>query len=165
MVSTSTRLAASPRVELQHDTFFNWHSRPPIPESVPFPQLCRLFLQLYRLRCSLLTSLRYTDSFFLNPWTPLVFGASYFALSLFLSSRQDGKNRIKGKGWDMAVLAHNIFLAAYSMWTYVTFLRTFADERLSRWVRTATDFGDGVGLQLRLYRSHHVWSVLPRIRN
>ncbi|ORY73626.1 ELO family [Leucosporidium creatinivorum] len=99
MASTTTRLAASPRVELQHDTFFNWHSRPPVPDSVPFPQL-------------------YT--FFLSPWTPLAFSIIYFITSHWLNNRQDGKNRIKGKGWDMAVLAHNIFLAAYSCWTFVS---------------------------------------------
>ncbi|GJN94014.1 hypothetical protein Rhopal_007077-T1 [Rhodotorula paludigena] len=57
--------------------------------------------------------------FTLNPYFPLAFGIVYFILAKTLSSLQTGKNRIAAPGWNVAVLAHNVFLAAYSAWTFL----------------------------------------------
>ncbi|CEQ42751.1 SPOSA6832_04606 [Sporobolomyces salmonicolor] len=56
---------------------------------------------------------------FMNPLTPLLFGLFYFATAKTLSHYQNGRNRIQGKGWNVVVVAHNIFLAVYSGWTFL----------------------------------------------
>jgi hypothetical protein len=61
--------------------------------------------------------LRRSDSFFLNPWVPFIFSVLYFAITKTLSHYADGKNRIQGRGWNVAVVLHNLFLAVYSGWT------------------------------------------------
>ncbi|GAA5880703.1 hypothetical protein JCM8547_007570 [Rhodosporidiobolus lusitaniae] len=71
---------------------------PPRPDGIPFPSAYDAFM---------------------NPITPFLFGVIYFAVAKTLSHFQNGKNRIKGRGWDVAVVAHNVFLAAYSAWTFV----------------------------------------------
>lgn len=59
------------------------------------------------------------DEFFMNPLTPFIFGIVYFAVAKTLSHYQNGRNRIQGKRWNTVVVAHNVFLAVYSAWTYV----------------------------------------------
>lgn len=59
-----------------------------------------------------------TDSTLTSPYFPIIFGAIYFVTAKYLSAKQNGKNRLQGsKIADWAVLAHNVFLAAYSAWT------------------------------------------------
>ncbi|KAL8292504.1 hypothetical protein RQP46_001116 [Phenoliferia psychrophenolica] len=60
------------------------------------------------------------DDFFLNPWTPVVFGVAYFAITKTLSHYQDGKNRMQGKRWKAFVVIHNMILAVYSGWTFAS---------------------------------------------
>lgn len=60
-----------------------------------------------------------TYDLFLNPVVPITFGIVYFIVAKTLSHFQDGKNRIRGKGWDAVVLLHNIILAGYSIWTFL----------------------------------------------
>ena len=77
-----------------------------------------------------------TYDLFLNPVVPITFGLVYFVVAKTLSHYQDGKNRIRGKGWDTVVLLHNIILAVYSAWTFLgtaphvfgEFWRGFADN-------------------------------------
>ncbi|GAA5833372.1 hypothetical protein JCM11251_003476 [Rhodosporidiobolus azoricus] len=91
--------------------------KPPRPEGIPLPGLYDAFM---------------------NPWTPLIFGLLYFVTAKTLSHYQNGKNRIRGPFWDFAVVAHNVFLAAYSAWTFVgtapqvfgAFWRGFASDGL-----------------------------------
>ncbi|KAK4048631.1 hypothetical protein OIV83_004601 [Microbotryomycetes sp. JL201] len=79
------------------DTFWRWHTAPPKP-SAAIPTA------LYDLTMS--------------PWTPFTFGLVYFITAKVLSAKQDGKNRIRGKGWDLLVVLHNVFLAVYSAATF-----------------------------------------------
>ncbi|GAA6039523.1 hypothetical protein JCM8097_008366 [Rhodosporidiobolus ruineniae] len=72
--------------------------KPPRPEGIPFPSAYDAFM---------------------NPVTPFLFGLIYFITAKTLSHYQNGKNRIQGKGWDVAVVAHNLFLAVYSAWTFL----------------------------------------------
>lgn len=98
---SATRLLASPRVDSHKPaSWFAAMQNTPTPHlpSLPFPSI--------------------VVDFFLNPYTPLVFGVVYFVLTSYLSSRTDGKNRIQGKGWDVAVAIHNILLCVYSVWTF-----------------------------------------------
>ncbi|GAA6020328.1 hypothetical protein JCM10207_003230 [Rhodosporidiobolus poonsookiae] len=91
---------------------------PPRPEGIPFPSAYDAFM---------------------NPITPLAFAIVYFITAKTLSHFQNGKNRIQGRGWDLAVIAHNLFLAAYSAWTFVgtapqvfgAFWRGFAADGLA----------------------------------
>ena len=125
-MSSATRPVASPRVSMQHDSFFNWNSKPLQPSGIPFPSLCEWHSAPKGLRSWSSITLQLfadlgllyviSDTTMLNGWVPLLFGLGYLGLTTFLSRRQNGKNRIQGKGWDAAVLAHNIFLAVYSMW-------------------------------------------------
>ncbi|GAA6062524.1 hypothetical protein JCM10212_001574 [Sporobolomyces blumeae] len=73
---------------------------------------------------------------FMNPLTPFLFGIVYFAVAKTLSHYQNGHNRIQGKRWNVFVVAHNVFLAAYSAWTFLSsapvvigaFARGFAEN-------------------------------------
>ncbi|GAA5822616.1 hypothetical protein JCM5353_005505 [Sporobolomyces roseus] len=58
--------------------------------------------------------------FFMNPLTPFIFGIVYFAVAKTLSHYQNGRNRIQGKRWNTVVVAHNVFLAVYSAWTFLS---------------------------------------------
>ncbi|GAA5969711.1 hypothetical protein JCM3765_001214 [Sporobolomyces pararoseus] len=57
---------------------------------------------------------------FMNPLTPFLFGIIYFAVAKTLSHYQNGHNRIQGKRWNVVVVAHNVFLAVYSAWTFLS---------------------------------------------
>ncbi|BGP27851.1 fatty acid elongase [Rhodotorula toruloides] len=94
-----TSYAAQPRASSFLASFADG-PKPPTPTGIPGP-------------------LASTYDLFLNPVTPLAFGLVYFATAKTLSHFQNGKNRIKGKGWDVAVLVHNILLAVYSAWTFL----------------------------------------------
>ncbi|KAM0787310.1 hypothetical protein ACM66B_007084 [Microbotryomycetes sp. NB124-2] len=108
------------------DTFWKWHTVPPKP-SAAIPSA------LYDLTMS--------------PWTPFMFGLVYFVTAKYLSAKQDGKNRIKGRVWDALVVLHNVFLAVYSAATFVLaaplfvprFVRAFATGGLTGF---ATEFCD-----------------------
>jgi hypothetical protein len=89
---------------------------PPRPHGIPFPAAYDAFMECVLpspLDDAILTSCR--NSYRL----PLFFGISYFIVAKTLSHYQNGKNRIQGRWWDVAVLAHNVFLAVYSAWTFV----------------------------------------------
>ncbi|KAI5481416.1 fatty acid elongase [Pseudohyphozyma bogoriensis] len=92
-----------------------------------------------------------TIRFLMNPWTPLVFGTAYFITAKLLSRYSDGKNRIQGKGWRAAIVAHNLLLCAYSAWTFIGafwssfregglpgLLHVFCDSDMAAW--SATQF-------------------------
>ncbi|GAA5991834.1 hypothetical protein JCM11641_002119, partial [Rhodosporidiobolus odoratus] len=97
MSHASTSPAASPRASSGFLAFKD-SPKPPRPEGIPFPAAYDLFM---------------------HPVTPLIFSVIYFATAKTLSHYQNGRNRIKGRGWDVAVVAHNLFLALYSAWTFV----------------------------------------------
>ncbi|BGP20341.1 hypothetical protein JCM10213_001606 [Rhodosporidiobolus nylandii] len=92
--------AAPPPAHPRASSFlaFKDSPKPPRPEGIPFPSAYDAFM---------------------NPITPFLFGVVYFATAKTLSHFQNGRNRIQGKGWDVAVVAHNLFLAVYSAWTFV----------------------------------------------
>ncbi|GAA5960832.1 hypothetical protein JCM21900_002298 [Sporobolomyces salmonicolor] len=97
---------------MDYETFFSTHQprpssflaslknapKPAAPAGIPFPSAYDTFM---------------------NPLTPLLFGLFYFATAKTLSHYQNGRNRIQGKGWNVVVVAHNIFLAVYSGWTFL----------------------------------------------
>lgn len=99
MASSSQRLAAAPRPS-SFLASLTESPRPPAPSGVP----------------SVISD---TYDLFLNPVVPITFGLVYFVVAKTLSHYQDGKNRIRGKGWDAVVLLHNIVLAGYSIWTFL----------------------------------------------
>ncbi|GAA5941252.1 elongation of very long chain fatty acids protein [Sporobolomyces koalae] len=73
--------------------------KPRQPEHIPFPSAYETFM---------------------NPLTPFIFGIVYFAVAKTLSHYQNGRNRIQGKRWNVVVVAHNVFLAVYSAWTFLS---------------------------------------------
>ncbi|KAK4705431.1 hypothetical protein P7C70_g765, partial [Phenoliferia sp. Uapishka_3] len=110
----SPRLSPSPPSTSSFFGLLTNSPTPERPEGIPFPA---------------------AYDFFLNPWTPLVFGLLYFATTKTLSHYQDGKNRMQGKRWKAFVVLHNVFLAVYSGWTFAStapaffgaFLRAFRE--------------------------------------
>ncbi|GAA5869211.1 hypothetical protein JCM3774_003981 [Rhodotorula dairenensis] len=93
-----------------------------------------------------------TYDLFLNPVVPITFGIVYFVVAKTLSHYQDGKNRIRGKGWDAVVLLHNIILAVYSAWTFLgtappvfrEFWRGFANNGVAGFTRAFCDTDSAV---------------------
>ncbi|KAM0752038.1 hypothetical protein T439DRAFT_199602 [Meredithblackwellia eburnea MCA 4105] len=102
--ASSTRLSASPRL---------------VPQQAPTSFFQQLMSAPYPERPTGIVSPAVYD-FFLNPLTPFVFGITYFAVTKTLSHYQDGKNRIQGKGWNAFVIFHNLTLAVYSAWTFLS---------------------------------------------
>lgn len=94
---SSTRLAASPRIQERFPSFLEaWGTTPPQPAGTGSATAYKIFM---------------------HPVTPIAFAIVYFALAKTLSHYQSGKNRIQGKGWNAAVICHNLLLAGYSGWT------------------------------------------------
>ncbi|KDE07202.1 hypothetical protein MVLG_02602 [Microbotryum lychnidis-dioicae p1A1 Lamole] len=122
----SAKLAtASPRFRATLASLENFGT-PPQPDGIIFPQLYY---------------------FFLHPWTPIVFAIVYFFTTKYLSANSDGKNRITGKRWKVVVVMHNLFLAVYSAWTFVSaaplifsaFARSYVADGLTGLTHTFCD--------------------------